>query len=137
MGFMRMIFAAATLVMSGLVPAAHAQEDDIQSVITAQITAFQADDFEQAFTHASPLIQRIFGTSEKFGQMVQRGYPMVWRPDDVRFLGVEPRGDSLVQDVMIRDGDGRLHILEYDMIEGDGGWKINGVRMKPAQDGTA
>ena len=63
-----------------------AQETDIQAVISQQIAAFQQDDFEQAFTYASPNIQGFFGTSERFGQMVTSGYPMVHRPDAVRYL---------------------------------------------------
>ncbi|QYX55874.1 DUF4864 domain-containing protein [Roseovarius sp. SCSIO 43702] len=134
---MRPSLALTAFAASLITHDAQAQETDAQSVITAQIEAFQRDDFEQAFTHASPTIRRIFGTSENFGQMVRRGYPMVWRPDEVRFLGAEARGGATIQDVMIRDSEGRLHILEYEMIEGESGWKINGVRMKPATDGTA
>ena len=128
-----------TVLMMTLVLALPARADDaaIRSVISAQIEAFLADDFETAFTHASPSIRSIFGTSERFGQMVRRGYPMVWRPAEVEFLSTERRGGRLWQDVLIRDGEGALHILEYQMIEGEDGWKINAVRLREATAGTA
>ena len=134
---MRLILAA---LMAGFIgwaaPQATAQDAPIRAVISAQIAAFEADDFERAFTYASPTIRQVFRTPENFGQMVQRGFPMVWRPSDVRFLELEDRGGALWQDVMVRDAAGGLFILEYEMIELEDGWKINGVRIRPAT-GTA
>ena len=46
--------------------------------INGQIEAFQRDDFNAAFSYASPGIQGIFGTAERCGQMVRNGYPTVW-----------------------------------------------------------
>ncbi|MBZ8118993.1 DUF4864 domain-containing protein [Roseovarius sp. LXJ103] len=134
---MRFIFAALVALFTGLsTPQAMAQESDVRAVIAAQIEAFEADDFEQAFTYASPTIRQVFRTPENFGVMVQRGFPMVWRPADVRFLELENRDGALWQDVMVRDVAGDVFILEYEMIELDAGWKINGVRIRPAV-GTA
>ena len=109
---------------------------DAQSAITAtiqsQIDAFLTDDFDTAFSHASPNIKRMFGTSEQFGMMVRQGYPMVWRPGAVRYLELEERGGSLFQKVLITDGQGVPHLLEYQMIETADGWQINGVRILEA-----
>ena len=114
-----------------------AQEGPIRAVIEAQIEAFEADDFDTAFTFASPTIQGMFGNAQNFGAMVKGGYPMVWRPDNLRFLALEERGGRLFQDVMVRDLDGVLHILEYQMQESENGWKINGVNIRRAPAGTA
>jgi hypothetical protein len=109
----------------------------ITDTIQSQIDAFLADDFETAFTFASPAIKRIFGTSERFGSMVRQGYPMVWRPGSVRYLDLEDRGGLLFQKVLITDAQGRPHLLEYQMIETAEGWQINGVRLLEApQVGT-
>lgn len=112
-------------------------DDAARQVISDQMEAFQQDDFETAFTYASPMIQGIFGSSERFGQMVRNGYPMVWRPAEVEFLEAEPEGDALVQNVLIRDADGVYYELEYEMIQGPGGWKINGVQLKRTGEGLA
>ncbi|KMW59042.1 hypothetical protein AIOL_004023 [Candidatus Rhodobacter oscarellae] len=113
---------------------AKAQEDPIQGVISSQIEAFQRDDFATAFTFASPFIQRMFGSSERFGAMVRNGYPMVWRPADVTFSGQEQRGPFTYQVVRIRDAEGQFHYLEYEMLQGENSWQINGVQFIQAPE---
>ena len=102
---------------------------EIRQVIRDQIAAFRADDFETAFTYASPMIERMFGTPERFGQMVRQGYPMVWRPAEVDFAALNERGGRLFQNVLVTDSGGQLHVLEYEMVQTDAGWEINGVRV--------
>ena len=108
------------------------REPGIEATITAQIDAFLKDDFAEAFTYASPNIQSIFGNSDRFGQMVRQGYPMVWRPDDVEYLELRDVAGNLWQKVMIRDQQGGLHVLDYQMIQTGDGWKINGVQILQA-----
>lgn len=125
---MRLIFALMLAV--SLAPAgARAQDGAIPEVIRDQISAFQADDFGAAFDHASPTIKRLFGTPDRFGQMVQNGYPMVYRPAEIRMLEQRDAGAARVQRVMIRDAAGRLHFLDYQMVPTDDGWQINGVQI--------
>ncbi|MEL7012862.1 MAG: DUF4864 domain-containing protein [Pseudomonadota bacterium] len=129
-------FFAAVLIWVMATGAVKAN-DDIKSVISSQIDAFLQDDFVSAFDFASPMIQGMFGTPERFGNMVRNGYPMVWRPADVEFLSVDERGGALIQNVMIKDASGKLFLLEYEMIESENGWLINGVRVQEAGDGLA
>ncbi len=131
----RIILAVAFSV--GLVTSGAAQDAEIEANIAAQIQAFKADDFVTAFTFASPNIQNIFRTPENFGAMVRNGYPMVWRPSEVRFLELREVAGALWQKVMIVDGDGRAHILDYQMIQLEGGWKINGVQLLGNSDPAA
>jgi hypothetical protein len=136
---MRKFILVATL-MAGLIgTAARADEpaEAIRGVISDQIAAFRADDFATAFTYASPTIKRLFGTSERFGEMVRSGYPMVWRPADVRFAGLRDRGGRTVQGVVVIDQAGAPHLLEYDMIETEAGWQIDGVRVRRAGEAGA
>ncbi|MEO0751500.1 MAG: DUF4864 domain-containing protein [Pseudomonadota bacterium] len=132
---MKYILAAVLMwvMATGMVKA----NDDVKSVISSQIDAFLADDFATAFDFASPMIQGMFGTPERFGAMVRNGYPMVWRPSDVEFLSTKDRGEAVVQTVMVKDAGGKLFVLEYEMIETDKGWLINGVRVQEAGDGLA
>ena len=113
---------------------ARAEPDAIAQVIQGQIAAFQADDFETAFAFASPAIKGLFGSADRFGAMVQQGYPMVHRPADVRLLDTRPDAGSIVQRVLIRDAGGRLHLLDYYMIDTDQGWQINGVHILRAPE---
>lgn len=130
---MRHLILALSLMVA-LAPSGRAQDSgaEIRAVISDQIAAFEADDFEAAFGFASPNIRRMFGTSEVFGQMVRNGYPMVWRPADVRFSGLASRNGRPVQSVLVTDQAGALHVLDYEMVPGADGWQINGVWLREA-----
>ena len=105
----------------------------IRDVISDQIEAFRADDVDTAFSFASPKIRDQFGNPNRFGAMVRDGYPMVWRPADVRFGGLQDQGGGRkLQGVIVTDQAGALHLLDYEMVPLDGGWRINGVRLRPA-----
>ena len=112
--------------------AARAEEPGpaIQSAIERQIAAFLANDLEGAFAIASPSIQQIFKTPKIFGQMVQNGYPMVWRPARYEMLKLVETEAGLVQVVLFEDASGRLHEAGYLMQQVDGVWRINGVHVR-------
>lgn len=130
----RSLFAAAFTLLS--VPV-FGQGADIEATIQNQIQAFRTDDFSKAFKYASPMIQGIFGNPGSFGEMVQNGFPMVYRPKEIRFLDLRNINGRLFQKVMIRDTTDRIHILDYQMIEGENGWRINGVQiLTPPQVGA-
>jgi len=118
---------AATLIALALPASAQDRAGAIESVISEQIEAFLADDFAEAFTFASPDIRRLFRSPDNFGRMVRQGYPMVWRPAGVEFLGLGERDGRLAQRVMVTDGAGAIHFLDYFMTRTDAGWKIDGV----------
>jgi hypothetical protein len=111
-----------------------AQEGPIRETIENQIDAFRADDFARAFTFASPNIKGIFGTPENFGAMVRNGYPMVYRPAEVEMLELREVAGNLWQRVRIVDQAGRVHFLDYMMVETPEGWQINAVQLLPAPD---
>lgn len=123
-------FLSAMALSAGLAAApALAQDGPIEGVIQSQIDAFQSGDVAAAFDYASPGIQGMFGSPERFGRMVEQGYPMVWRPSDVEFLDSRPLGDGVIQKVLMRDAEGVPWVLDYQMIEGPEGWLINGVQI--------
>lgn len=131
---LRASLLALALALPGLPAAAQEGGNAIRTVIESQIDAFLQDDFTTAFTFASPMIKRMFRTPENFGNMVRNGYPMVWRPDDVRFLEQREIEGRTFQKVMVTDRAGEIHMLEYEMIPTGEGWQINGVRRLPAPD---
>ena len=129
---MRRVLITLTILLSTF--AAKADEAAIQNVITSQVEAFQADDFDGAFTYASPTIKRLFGSPETFGRMVKQGYPMVWRPVNVEYLELKEQGEGFVQNVLFTDQQGALHIIAYDLITTPDGWQINAVRLLKAPE---
>lgn len=132
---MRHLFYLVVLAI-GLSGPVRADESALKAVISAQIEAFLANDVERAWEFASPTIQHRFGSPEHFGAMVRDGYPMVWRPSDVTFLDSEVIAGKLWQNVLVRDAGGAFYVVEYQMIENEGGWKINAVRVRQAPAGT-
>lgn len=130
--FLTAILAGSATFCAVISEAEEADSAAIARVIGEQITAFKADDFATAFSYASPGIRGIFGTPERFGQMVRQGYPMVWRPSDVEFLDLREEGGTVIQQVRVRDSDGVPWLLDYQMVEGGGGWQINGVQIRVA-----
>jgi len=127
---MRCTVLAFGLSLLLLAPAA-AQEDPadagIRAVIEAQMQAFRAGDTGAAFSHASPMIQRMFGGVDGFGRMVSGQYPMIWQPGEVRFLALRQERGVPVQRLMLKDAGGALHLFDYEMTESGGAWRINGV----------
>lgn len=137
---LRALFAGLFMSLTAL--AAQAQEvlapnPGIEATIGGQFDAFRAGDVAEAWTYASPNIQRLFGSAETFGRMVEQGYPMVWAPGQVDFIDLQSFGGVLVQRVQVIDAAGNAHYLGYQMVETESGWKINGVRILPAPEVAA
>jgi hypothetical protein len=131
-----MIRIVAFLLMFPALAAAQVPaRDAAQAVISAQIAAFESSDLATAYGYASPFIQHMFPSPERFGAMVEQGYPMIWRPATFRYLDARLTEGALVQRVMFTDAQGRLFLFDYDMIETPQGVRINGVR--PVRGGEA
>ena len=120
-----LVLLAAALPVRSEEPA-----DSIQAVIVSQIDALQANDLTAAFAHASPTIQSKFGTPEVFGQMVETGYPVIWRPARYEMLALAETAAGPVQTVLFQDREGRFFEAAYQMQLIDGVWRINGVYLR-------
>jgi hypothetical protein len=133
------ILPCIALVAASTLVAAQSLEDAdaIENTIRSQITAMQADDWDEAFTYASPTIQGIFQTPGSFSQMVTNGYPMVWRPQSYSTGSLTQTPDGLVQTMFFIDQKGRVFIADYTMQMIDGVWLINGVHIRPAEGQSA
>ncbi len=131
---MRSFLASLLFILASVTCVWATPNEPIQATISAQLDAFEDDDFERAFTYASPRIQQIFGNTANFASMVQRGYPMVWRKTSVRFLDLTRSGNGYEQVVQIKDVQGAIHFLQYEMIQIGQEWRINGVALLKASD---
>lgn len=134
--------AACLTLMAAITPApvvAQAQSDAqaIEQTIRSQLFAMQEDNWEQAFSYASPMIQGIFQSPENFSRMVMSGYPMVWRPKRFKTGGLTDTPRGPMQTMFFEDQSGRLFIADYLMQNIDGVWRINGVQIRPAPEENA
>jgi hypothetical protein len=124
------LMAAGILITFGFGALAQsARNVEIEQTIKGHLQAFVERDVDIAFSYAAPLIQQIFETPANFGKMVQRGYPMVWDPDQTRMLDLIEISGEFWQKVMITDKDGKIHLLAYRMSITPRGWKISGVQI--------
>ncbi|MDX1542251.1 MAG: DUF4864 domain-containing protein [Geminicoccaceae bacterium] len=107
----------------------------IRNVIEQQLQAFQVDDGSRAFGFASPDIQQMFQTPDRFMAMVRQGYRPVYRPREVQFLDVVDVGGVPTQRVLLVGPDGNVVTAYYAMErQADGTWKIDGCVLQGAPD---
>lgn len=130
----KIIGALVGVVLAGAAWAQDVLDPDpaIRGTIQGQLDAFVQDDFGAAFEFAAPNIRQMFRTPENFGAMVRNGYPMVWRPSDVDYGDLRVIEGLTWQRVLITDAGGRRYVLEYQMQDVMGEWRIAGVRVIPA-----
>ena len=133
---MRWLAILSLLVLSFGAARAEVADADraaIQTVIEAQIDAFRRDDDAAAFALASPMIQGMFESQDRFMTMVRRLYPPVHRPRLVDFGEVIEVEGGVVQKVELIGPDGAPVLALYTMIRGPDGWRINGVALTASE----
>ena len=104
-----------------------ADEISVRSVIEAQLSAFARDDAVAAFSFAAPNVRKAAGSAAVFLQIVQRDYPVVYRPASVAFLKPEGKADNAVQRVQMEDADGDSWLAIYTLQrQRNNSWRITG-----------
>ena len=95
----------------------------------------QRDDGEAAFGYASPEIQRLFGTSDIFMDMVRQGYRAVYRPRVFDFAEIVTLDGQPTQKVRVIGPDGRPVNAFYPMRRlSDGTWRIDGCYLQAPEE---
>ena len=122
----RLLVLVVVVLASPVAAMAGEREDAFRSIITGQLEAFRRDDGREAFSFASPTIQGMFGSSENFMAMVERGYPQDFRARAYEFLNTLEVDGKTYQRVRITGADGDSVVAQYEMVEIDGAWRING-----------
>ena len=107
----------------------------IVNVIQSQLAAFQRDDAVEAFSYASPFIQKKFQSASTFMDMVKRGYLPLYRPNGTEILELTVENGVPVQRIRVYAPDGTPISAYYKMQkQEDGTWRINGVEMRIDND---
>jgi hypothetical protein len=107
------------------------EKTEFQRIITAQISAFRADDGPTAYSFAAPVVRNIFPTPEIFMSMVKRGYSPVYRPQSFNFTEalIDPMGRP-AQKMLVVGPDGKTYEALYSMEkQPDGTWRISGCTL--------
>ncbi len=104
----------------------------MRAVVEAQLDAFAADDAKKAFSFAAPSIRAMFGTPERFVEMVRTGYPVVFRPASVTFLQPLQFQGRMLLGVRLTDADGGQWLATYSLErQADRSWRISGCNVQP------
>ena len=102
-------------------------EKNIRTVVQGQLDALAKDDAAKAFSFAAPNVRDAFVTAPRFLDMVQRGYPVVYRPASVAFLKVEGKDKLAFQRVQMTDQAGVPWLATYSLArQKNGAWRITG-----------
>ena len=123
-GLLLLAGAAQADELANLPPA---EQQAIQQVITNQIDAFRHDDDGRAFGYASPGIRFMFGSADRFMEMVRQGYQPVYHPRSMTFGDLLVVDGNFVQELAVIGPDGQPRLARYVMEhEPDGSWRIDG-----------
>ena len=102
-------------------------EKNVRMVVQGQLDALARDDAAKAFSFAAPNVRDAFVTAPRFLDMVQRGYPVVYRPASVAFLKVEGKDKLAFQRVQMTDQAGVPWLATYSLArQKNGAWRITG-----------
>ena len=127
---MRAIVLLLVFLFGLAVPAAADDVSAAQSVIRAQEQAFGREDAAAAYSHAAPEIRQQFPQADSFMQMVQRGYPPVYRHKSFEFGEARSDGGRVAQRVHIVDENGEVWEAMYTLEQQpDGSLKITGCSL--------
>lgn len=135
---MNMAVAAAVAALVLTIGGAKADPAAVRATIKAQLEAFRAKDAVSAFSHAGPRIKEMFGTPERFIEMVRRGYRPVYQATEPTFLRFKSAGEGgVAQEVGLVDDAGEAWTALYTLKRrDDGSWRITGCYLRKA-DGKA
>ena len=110
------------------------EENEIKSIVNQQLEAFQNDDFEKAYSFASPTIKKMFSSPEVFRKMVIGGYQAVYRPQSIKIGSVEIIKGVATLKVYLVDPNGEFVTANYLMEkQEDGEWLIGGCILSKAE----
>ena len=128
------ILILSFFILSGANALTAFDEEQIISVVSGQLQAFQDDDFEKAYSYASPTIKTIFPDYKKFRDMVVGQYQAVYRPKSINFGNVTTQGGTTFLEVYLVDPDGIFVTAIYTMQQQeDDSWLINGCFLNQAK----
>ena len=132
----RALHALATITLLALqgwvapalaAPFTEADAKAVRQVVEAQLAALAADDAVKAFSYAAPNVREAVGSAKRFLAMVQRGYPVVYRPATVAFLKANGKDDDVIQRVQMVDAEGESWLAIYSLQrQKNRSWRITG-----------
>ena len=129
-----LLFALVFIVIGNSFAITTDEENEIKFIVNQQLEAFQDDDFEKAYSFASPTIKKMFSSPEVFRKMVIGGYQAVYRPQSIKMGSVEIIKGVTTLKVYLVDPNGEFVTANYLMEKQENGeWLISGCILSKAE----
>ena len=129
-----LLFALVFIVIGNSFAITTDEENEIKFIVNQQLEAFQNDDFEKAYSFASPTIKKMFSSPEVFRKMVIGGYQAVYRPQSIKMGSVEIIKGVTTLKVYLVDPNGEFVTANYLMEKQENGeWLISGCILSKAE----
>ena len=129
-----LLFALVFIVIGNSFAITTDEENEIKFIVNQQLEAFQDDDFEKAYSFASPTIKKMFSSPEVFRKMVIGGYQAVYRPQSITMGSVEIIKGVTTLKVYLVDPNGEFVTANYMMEKQENGeWLIAGCILSKAE----
>ena len=129
-----LLFALVFIVIGNSFAITTDEENEIKFIVNQQLEAFQDDDFEKAYSFASPTIKKMFSSPEVFRKMVIGGYQAVYRPQSIKMGSVEIIKGVTTLKVYLVDPNGEFVTANYLMEKQENGeWLISGCILSIAE----
>ncbi len=132
---MRALFAAVFIIcaLGQTLAASESDRSAIRGIIQDQIEVFKCDDAVRACSYATPALQNMFGSQERFMAMVKEGYKPVYRPRSYTMGEFKDTPDGTSLSVQIQDLEGMDWVAIYTLEQQpDGTWRISGCFLAKA-----
>jgi hypothetical protein len=100
---------------------------ELYSIVSRQLTALRADDFESAYRQAASGVQQKF-SPEQFEHMIRRDFPSMTKTQGIEFGNVEVSGGAALVQVYLQNPDGETRVYIFSFTAEEGAWKIDGVQ---------
>lgn len=113
----------------GLRPAKPAERQGAIAAITAQLKAFQKDDYQKAVQYQSANLKRNFPSVGTFRQMIKAGYPQFANYKSAQFgpARADASGRHVLIPITLTGQDGVTARAFYMMIKESKGYHVDGV----------
>ena len=103
----------------------------VRAVVEAQVAALAAGDAEEAFSYATPDIQKRFGSAENFLAMVRLSYSPLIKAEVFEVEALEARGEHGAVRAHVVGKDGKAFKAIYPLLrQPDGTWRIDGCYLQ-------
>lgn len=107
---------------------------ELVSVVTAQLSAFRADDWEKAYGYAARTFQNVV-PPESFATLITRNYSLVWKNTRAEYGWPSDNGHIAVLPVRVFSNS-RSEAYTWLLVKEGEAWRITGVVPQKTADGA-